>query len=177
MGILRGAIPTVAILRSEVRMPFLIGTLEGVFCQTVKAYSDQRGWLLEIYRKDELSAEFHAAMAYLSETLPGIARGPHEHRYQADYFAFVGPGEFCLYLWDIRTKSPTYGKLMQMPAGQSNRCTVVVPPGVVHAYKNVSDVPGWVINLPNQLYAGEGRKDPVDEIRHEGNPSLPFLLV
>ena len=176
MGILRGEIPMNLPPETKIPPAFVMGSIEGVLCKTIKAYNDQRGWLMEIYRKDELSAEFHAAMAYLSETLPGIARGPHEHRYQADYFAFVGPGEFCLYLWDIRTKSPTYGKLMKMPVGQSNRCTVVVPPGVVHAYKNVGDVPGWVINLPNQLYAGEGRKEPVDEIRHEGDPSLPFSL-
>jgi dTDP-4-dehydrorhamnose 3,5-epimerase len=65
---------------------------------------------------------------------------------------------------------------MKILLGQSQPGTVVVPPGVVHAYKNVANVPGWVFNLPNQLYAGEGRKEPVDEIRHEDIPSSPFLL-
>jgi dTDP-4-dehydrorhamnose 3,5-epimerase len=155
---------------------FEIGSIEGVVVTTLKVHSDQRGWLMEIYRDDELSPELRPAMAYVSETLPGIARGPHEHRSQADYFVFAGPGEFCLYLWDIRTESPTYGRSMTMRAGQSNRCTMIVPPGVVHAYKNVGNVPGWVINLPNQLFGGKGRKEPVDEIRHENDPSKPFSL-
>ena len=176
MGVLRGEIPMNIPPETKIPPTFMTGPIGGVIWKTLKAHTDQRGWLMEIYREDELSAEFHPAMGYLSETLPRIARGPHEHRYQSDYFAFVGPGEFCLYLWDIRTESPTYGKSMKNAVGQSNQCTVVVPPGVVHAYKNVGDVPGWVINLPNQLYAGAGRKLPIDEIRHEDNPSLPFIL-
>jgi dTDP-4-dehydrorhamnose 3,5-epimerase len=155
---------------------FKEGGIEGVLCKTIKAFTDRRGWLMEIFREDELASELHPVMAYISETLPGVARGPHEHRFQADYFAFLGPGEFCLYLWDIREKSPTYGFSMRMIAGQSKPCSVVVPPGVVHAYKNVSDVPGWVFNLPNQLYAGAGRSEPVDEIRHENNPNTLFTL-
>jgi dTDP-4-dehydrorhamnose 3,5-epimerase len=166
------------ILPPETKVPlsFSLGPIEGAICTPVKAFTDRRGWLMEIYREDALAAELHPVMAYLSETLPGIARGPHEHRYQADYFAFLGPGGFCLYLWDIRVKSKTYRGAMKLFVGQSNPCTVVVPPGVVHAYKNVGDVPGWVFNLPNQLYAGEGRNNPVDEIRHEDDPSSPFKL-
>jgi dTDP-4-dehydrorhamnose 3,5-epimerase len=165
-------------LPPETKIPpsFKVGVIEGVLRKTVKAYTDQRGWLMEIFRNDELAAELHPAMAYISETLPGIARGPHEHRTQTDYFAFLGPGEFRLYLWDIRVKSPTYGVSMSLVVGQYNPCTVVVPPGVVHAYKNAGDVPGWVFNLPNQLYAGEGRKELVDEIRHENDPLSPFSL-
>jgi dTDP-4-dehydrorhamnose 3,5-epimerase len=53
---------------------------------------------------------------------------------------------------------------------------VVVPAGVVHAYKNIGDVPGMVFNAPNRLFAGEGRKEPVDEIRHESDPDSPFVL-
>jgi dTDP-4-dehydrorhamnose 3,5-epimerase len=142
----------------------------------LKSHADQRGWLIELWRADELPADLHPVMTYVSETLPGVARGPHEHREQADLFAFIGPGEFCLYLWDIRTKSPTYGKSMRTTFGISNRSTVVVPAGVVHAYKNVSDVPGWVINQPNRLFGGAGRKEPIDEIRHENEPSSPFIL-
>jgi dTDP-4-dehydrorhamnose 3,5-epimerase len=51
--------------------------------------------------------------------------------------------------------------------GQSNPLMVVVPPKVAHAYKNISDVPGLVFNAPNRLYAGWGRSEPVDEVRHE----------
>jgi dTDP-4-dehydrorhamnose 3,5-epimerase len=51
-----------------------------------------------------------------------------------------------------------------------------VPPGVVHAYKNIGSEPGLVFNCPNRLYKGPGRKDPVDEIRHEADKDTPFRL-
>ena len=43
-----------------------------------------------------------------------------------------------------------------------------MPPGVVHAYRNLSRAErGLVLNYPDRLYAGTGRREPVDEIRHE----------
>ena len=155
---------------------FLDGPIEGVICRPLLAHTDQRGWLTELYRDDELSAEHRPAMAYVSETLPGVARGPHEHVDQTDYFAFIGPGEFVVYLWDARPDSPTRGHRMKTPVGQSNRQCVIVPPGVIHAYKNVGSTPGWVFNAPNRLYAGPGKRDPVDEIRHEDQVDSVYRL-
>jgi dTDP-4-dehydrorhamnose 3,5-epimerase len=53
---------------------------------------------------------------------------------------------------------------------------LVVPVGVVHAYKNVGSEQGIVFNAPNRLYKGSGRKDPVDEIRHEDLKASPYKL-
>lgn len=155
---------------------FREGSIEGVVFQPLKRFDDARGWLVELYREDEMPAAHHPVMAYVSETLPGVARGPHEHVDQSDYFAFVGPGDFKLYLWDIRQSSRTFGCRTTIVLGQSNRQSVIIPPGVVHAYKNVSDVPGWVFNGPNRLYAGEGKREPVDEVRHEDQENSPFVL-
>jgi dTDP-4-dehydrorhamnose 3,5-epimerase len=139
-------------------------------------FADRRGWLIELFRQDELEPPRYPAMAYVSQTLPGVARGPHEHQQQTDQFAFVGPGDFKLYLWDMRGDSPTLHYRLTLVVGEANPQAVVVPPGVVHAYKNISHVPGLVFNCPNRLYAGEGRQEPVDEIRHEDRPDSPFVL-
>ena len=155
---------------------FREGPIAGVSVKPLRCFSDARGWLIELYREDELPAEDHPAMAYVSQTLPGVVRGPHEHYAQTDVFAFVGPGDFTIYLWDTRRDSPTYSCRQRVVAGESNPAQVVVPPGVVHAYKNTSAVPGLVFNCPNRLYAGQGRKEPVDEIRHEDICDTPFLI-
>jgi dTDP-4-dehydrorhamnose 3,5-epimerase len=152
------------------------GPIQGVVLRPLKRFCDQRGWLVELFREDDLDEAYHPAMAYVSETLPGVVRGPHEHTEQADYFAFVGPGDFRLYLWDARTDSPTYGHRSLLVAGESAPQAVIVPAGVVHGYKNISDKPGWVFNAPNRLYAGRGKREPVDEIRHEDDPNGPFRL-
>jgi dTDP-4-dehydrorhamnose 3,5-epimerase len=155
---------------------FSRGAIDGLIQKPLKCFDDARGWLIELYRQDELLPADYPRMAYLSQTLPGAVRGPHEHREQTDCFAFLGPGDLKLYLWDTRADSPTSGNRQTLLVGQSNRQTVIIPPGVVHAYKNVSPVPALVFNGPNRLYAGEGRQQPVDEIRHEDRPDSPFVL-
>lgn len=155
---------------------FTAGSIDDVIVRPLKRFSDQRGWLIELFREDELDEQHHPAMAYVSETLPDVARGPHEHVDQTDYFAFVGPGDFRLYLWDAREGSATHGRKQVLMVGESRPTAVIVPPGVVHAYRNVGDRPGWVFNAPNRLYAGEGKRQPVDEIRHEEVPGSPFVM-
>ena len=155
---------------------FQEGTIDGVLIRPLKRFQDARGWLIELYREDELDSADHPSMAYLSQTLPGVARGPHEHRQQTDHFSFVGPGDFKLYLWDTRPDSPTLDYRLTLVVGESNPQAVIVPPGVVHAYKNISHIPGLVFNCPNRLYAGRQRQEPVDEIRHEDLTDSPFLL-
>ena len=163
-------------LGKEARQPFLEGFIQGVEVRHLKKYQDPRGWLAEIFRADELRSEVIPVMSYVSETLPGATRGPHEHLSQTDYFCFLGPSTFRLVLWDNRSSSPSYRVRQELFVGEENPCVVIVPEGVVHAYRNVGHKPGWVINCPNRLYAGSGRKDPVDEVRHEGSPDSPFCL-
>ncbi|MBU0985233.1 MAG: dTDP-4-dehydrorhamnose 3,5-epimerase, partial [candidate division Zixibacteria bacterium] len=66
---------------------------------------------------------------------------------------------------------------MRIDAGENTPRAVLVPPGVVHAYKNIGTTDGVVYNAPNRLFAGEGRKSPVDEIRHEDDPDSPFKVT
>ena len=113
---------------SENEIVFHEGPIEGVIFRPLAPHNDHRGWLIELYREDEVPAHQRPVMAYVSETLPGVARGPHEHLDQTDYFAFVGPGEFLLYLWDARADSPTCGNCTKVAVGESNRQCVIVPP-------------------------------------------------
>lgn len=157
-------------------MQFNDGPVQGVVVRSLSKHIDQRGWLVELFRQDEIAREFFPVMSYISETRPGVARGPHEHRTQADLFCFIGPSTFRVYLWDARQDSPTFGNRMVFDAGEEDPKSVIIPAGVVHAYKNIGKVPGWVVNLPNKLYAGNGRKEPIDEIRHENDPNSVFVL-
>lgn len=150
--------------------------IEGVMIKELPQHCDDRGWLVELFRDDELPSDNNVVMAYVSETKPGVTRGPHEHVWQSDYFAFIGPGAFKLYLWDSREDSPTYGVKQTCVLGENHRAGVIIPPGVVHAYRCVSDVNGWCFNGPNKLYAGEGKREVVDEIRHEEQEGSPYQL-
>ena len=155
---------------------FKNGTIQGVVVRNLTKFIDDRGWLSELYREDEIEKEYMPAMGYVSMTAAGIARGPHEHVDQADCFAFIGPSNFKVYLWDNRKSSPTYMTRQIVYAGEDAPRSLIIPKGVVHAYRNIGGSQGMVLNFPNRLYAGSGKKSPVDEIRHEGDAASPFQL-
>ncbi|MBI5632426.1 MAG: dTDP-4-dehydrorhamnose 3,5-epimerase family protein [Nitrospirae bacterium] len=145
--------------------------MEGVIIKELNQMYDDRGWLVEIFREDEI--DFTPVMSYISMSKPGVSRGPHEHLYQSDYFCFFG--DFRLYLWDNRKDSPTYKEQVTFDT-MGKPHIAVVPPNVVHAYKNVGNTEGLVLNLPDRLYRGKGKMQPVDEIRYEGDPNAPFRV-
>lgn len=150
--------------------------IQDVVVYPLKKFTDERGWLAELFRHDEIAEEFYPAMSYISFTKPGYTRGPHEHVDQADLFCFIGPSVFVLRLWDNRADSPSYGNRMTLRVGDENPSAVIIPKGIVHAYKNAGAVDGMVINCPNRLYMGEGKSEPVDEIRHEDDPDTRFRM-
>jgi dTDP-4-dehydrorhamnose 3,5-epimerase len=155
---------------------FKAGVIKGVVVRELRKFPDSRGWLAELFRSDELEPEFLPAMAYISATAPGVTRGPHEHLDQADLFCFIGPSNFRLQLWDNREESETFNNVMTIVAGEDNPQSVLIPARIVHAYRNVGKVPGIVINCPNRLYAGAGRKEAVDEVRHEDDSETIFKM-
>ncbi|GJQ20371.1 MAG: dTDP-4-dehydrorhamnose 3,5-epimerase [Bacteroidia bacterium] len=157
-------------------MTFTNGPIDGLVVKELVPHADPRGWLIEVFRKDELEADFFPEMGYVSGTKPGVTRGPHEHVEQTDLFCFIGPSRFKVVCWDSRKHSRTRGHTVTFEAGEERPLLVLVPPGVVHGYKNIGTVEGWVLNFPNRLYAGRGKREKVDEIRHEHDPASIYVI-
>jgi dTDP-4-dehydrorhamnose 3,5-epimerase len=155
---------------------FKQGAIDDVIVRDLRKYLDERGWLAELFRHDELSEEFHPQMSYLSSSRPGVQRGPHEHVDQADLFCFIGPSNFKIRLWDNRPDSKTYQHTMTLFAGEDSPKSVLVPKGVVHAYCNIGYQMGIVLNFPNRLFKGPARCEDIDEIRHEDDPHTIFKM-
>ncbi len=155
---------------------FSKGKIQDVIVYPLRKFVDERGWLCELFRHDDIAEEFYPAMAYISITEAGTQRGPHEHVEQADLFCFLGASNFKLRLWDNRENSPTFRNVMTLFVGADNPQAIIVPKGVVHAYKNVGSEKGVVINCPNRLYMGAGKLEEIDEIRHEDDPNTIFRM-
>jgi dTDP-4-dehydrorhamnose 3,5-epimerase len=155
---------------------FKRGAVQGVVVRDLRKFVDDRGWLSELFRHDELTEEFYPQMAYISQSEPHVQRGPHEHTDQADLFCFIGPSNFKIRLWDNRPDSETYRNVMTLFVGQDSPKSVLVPRGVVHAYRNIGHGVGIVINFPNRLFMGANRSEKVDEIRHEDDPDTIFRI-
>jgi dTDP-4-dehydrorhamnose 3,5-epimerase len=149
-------------------MKFKKGIIEGVIIDKLNKLVDSRGFLLETFRADNLPDDLRPVMSYISYTRPGVTRGPHEHLGQTDIFCFMGPGNFRIKLWDNRKESRSFGYCMETRGGENNPMRVIVPPGVVHGYQNISpSIDGMVLNYPDKLYRGWENKEEVDEVRHE----------
>jgi dTDP-4-dehydrorhamnose 3,5-epimerase len=155
---------------------FKVGEIKDVVVRDLRKFNDARGWLAELFRQDDLNAEFYPVMAYTSITKPGVTRGPHEHVDQADLFCFIGPSNFRLRLWDNRVHSETFNHMTTLVVGEDNLKSVLIPAGVVHAYQNVGLVPGVVFNCPNRLYMGVNKEEAIDEIRHEDDPNTIYRM-
>ena len=162
--------------KPQMREHFKSGEIDDVVIRDLRRFSDERGWLTELFRHDEMAAEFFPMMCYTSSTRPGITRGPHEHVDQADLFCFIGPSTFKLRLWDNREESKTFNTVVTVVVGEDNPKSVLIPAGVVHAYQNVGKVDGVVFNFPNRLYMGVGKKEAIDEIRHEDDPDTIYRI-
>jgi len=157
-------------------MKFKNGEIEGVIIKKLTRFSDERGYLVETFRIDNLPDKITPVMSYTSYTKTGVARGPHEHEEQTDIFYFMGPGNFKIKLWDNRKNSKSFENYIEMIGGKDNPIQIVVPPGVVHGYRNISEeTDGMVINYPDKLYRGWGKKEEVDEIRHEDKEDEFYL--
>lgn len=152
------------------------GDIDGVVVRPAVQHTDARGWLAEIFRSDELDPGLVPVMSYISVTKPGVARGPHAHEGQTDIFAFIGPGNLVLRLWDNRKQSPTFGRSGKLNVGEDNPVVVTVPPGIIHGYRNTGKTDAWVVNYPNCLFGGRNRQEPVDEVRYEDLPDSQFTI-
>jgi dTDP-4-dehydrorhamnose 3,5-epimerase len=150
--------------------------LPGVRVEALPVYKDARGSLHELFRVDEIPAGFKPLMACSSWSHAGVARGPHQHVGQDDYFTFAGPSDFRVYLWDDRPGATGASKGWFINTGEQAPARIHVPRGVVHGYKNIGHSFGLVVTVTSLLFKGEGKRDPVDEIRHELNPHSPYQI-
>lgn len=143
--------------------------IDGVIIHPLKVIPDERGRLMEIVRADD---PFFSGFGqvYLTTVYPGVVKAWHYHARQTDCFTCV-KGMVKVALYDDREGSPTRGTVNEIYMGEHNACLVVVPPGVYHGWKCISESEAYMVNVPSEPY---NRSDP-DEYRaepHEGG--IPY---
>ena len=143
--------------------------IDGVQIKPLRAIPDERGWLMEILRRDETALLPRFGQVYVSATYPGVVKGWHYHKTQVDNFTCIA-GMVKLVLIDTREDSPTNGAVNEFFLGTQNPMLVQVPNLVYHGWKCISPEPSLVVNVPNEPYA---YAEP-DEFRIEPHGTLPY---
>lgn len=150
--------------------------IDGVAVKPLRVIPDERGWLMEILRRDDpFFAQF--GQVYLTVVYPGVVKGWHWHKKQNDHFCVV-KGMAKIVLYDRREESPTHGLINEFFLGEKNPSLVVIPRGVLHGMKGSGTEPAFLINTVTEPYnyaepdeyrvAPHNGEIPYDWTRHDG---------
>jgi dTDP-4-dehydrorhamnose 3,5-epimerase-like enzyme len=115
-----------------------------VIVQSVKTHRDARGSLFEPLTDAELAAQKNVHVVL---TQPHEVRGNHVHRTAVETTSVVGP---CL----VRLKEAGVIRDLEVPAGETWRLTI--PPGVVHAFRNIGDSMMVLVSFSSNLHDPAG---------------------
>ena len=124
--------------------------INGVKVKNLKVLPDERGRVMEILRRDD-SFFSCFGQAYLTTAYPGVVKGWHYHKKQADNMTVV-KGMMKIVLYDNRNSSTTKGEINEFFAGEQNPILIQIPPLVYHGFKCISPEEALVINIPDKPY-------------------------
>lgn len=145
--------------------------LPGVRVRDLKKLPDDRGFFVELLRKDwkELSEGDVFVQSNMSMSYPGIIRAWHRHaRGQVDYF-IVLRGALKVGIYDDRENSETRGQLDEVVLSSEKLQILRVPGYYWHGSKTVSSERSLLLYFVTRLYDYE---NPDEERRPWNDPTI-----
>lgn len=127
------------------------------------------GLLVEILRDDDgMLKKF--GQSTMTVTHKGTIKGFHWHERQDDLW-FVATGKIMIVLYDLRTRSKTSGQTEIIEAGADDYKVLMIPAGVAHGYKVVSDDPVLMFYHTTESY---DPKNPDEKRIPYNDPKIGF---
>jgi len=123
------------------------GKIDGVKIKELKVWKDkpdleqnvEPGVFMEVLRDDDaMLKKFGQSNFTIANS--GTIKAFHWHKYQDDLW-FLASGRAAIVLYDQRENSKTKGKTETIYGGTDDYKLVLIPVGVVHGYKVLSDDP------------------------------------
>lgn len=143
--------------------------IEGVKVRHLKVIPDDRGYLMEMLRRDW--PEFTAfGQAYITAAYPGVIKAWHYHKLQWDHFVCVS-GMARVVLYDPRKKSSTAGEVNVFHIGYLNPVLLKIPPEVYHGFTAEGNDTALIINMPTEVY---NYQEPDEYRLPYDDPSIPY---
>ncbi|RAW44722.1 dTDP-4-dehydrorhamnose 3,5-epimerase [Halorubrum sp. 48-1-W] len=145
--------------------------LEGVENRDLQVNTDERGHLVEMFRKDWEEYDPEPAMSYFSMSYPGVIRAWHRHtRGQIDHFV-CPKGRIKVGIYDDRDDSSTQGEVNSFVIGEHNQQVIRIPGDCWHGFKVIGNEQAFLVNFPTNLYDYE---DPDEERLPHDTDEIPF---
>jgi len=118
-----------------------------------KKLGDTRGWFMKVIDGKEEGLPEHTGEIYLTHASgKGQVRGNHYHDKAKEWFTLL-QGKAELKLMDMGTE-----EVIIIELSENEPKTIVIPPGVAHAFLNTEEEPFLLLAYTDELY------DPVDTI-------------
>lgn len=112
-------------------------TIDGVKVIPLKQIVDERGKVMHMLKATDPHFQKFGEI-YFSCAWPGTIKAWHVHKRMTLNNAVLS-GRAKLVMYDLRPKSPTKGKLMEVFLGDDNYVLVQIPPGIANGYKAYGD--------------------------------------
>lgn len=142
-------------------MPFEFKRLEiqDVILIIPKIFGDERGFFMEIYKKDEFKSfgiDTEFVQENHSKSKYGVIRGLHFQRspYEQAKLVRCIRGVIFDVVVDIRPNSPTFGKWISLILSEHNNFILFIPKGFAHGFAVLSEF-AEVIYLVDNKYMPE----------------------
>ena len=127
------------------------------------------GFLMEVLRDDDgLLAKF--GQSTFTVAYHGTIKAFHWHEKQDDLW-FVATGRALIVLYDNRPDSPTFKKTQTLFAGADDYKLVLIPKGVAHGYKVISQEPVLLFYHTTESYNSQ---DPDEKRIPWNDPKINF---
>lgn len=152
--------------------------IEGVKIKQLKVHQDipdteeqqgKLGFLMEVLRSDEgLLKKF--GQSTFTVAYQGTIKAFHWHEKQDDLW-FVATGKALIVLHDLRADSPSYRQTQTITAGADDYKLVMIPVGVAHGYKVLSEEPVLLFYHTTEAYDA---KNPDEKRIAYNDPEINF---
>lgn len=116
----------------------------------LEVHSDQRGWVVEILRREHLKGK-EFGQIYVTTANPGMIKANHYHKRKTEWFCVI-KGEAKLAIRGVDDK-----KINEIIMKDDNLVVVKIPPNTIHAIKNIGNDMMYLISYVDEPYDS---KDP-----------------
>jgi len=136
--------------------------ITGVKIIPLKRFNDETGSLTELVRLNNGSVEdlsgFELKQVNFSEIDRWAIKAFHVHKEQTDIWYVPPANKILLILVDLREDSSTQDNRMRMVLGDGESRLVLIPPGIAHGCKNLSNHKSEIIYLVDKKFDPEPKK-------------------
>jgi dTDP-4-dehydrorhamnose 3,5-epimerase len=146
--------------------------IEGLLFHEIRNVVTERSIVRELYRKDWRLHDREIRHMISVTCWPQQIMGWHKHLLQTDH-VFVVHGTFKAVLYDDRDDSRTRGTVHVMQLSDMRPGVLLIPPGIWHAFRNLTPDVGILINYFDREYQYD---DPDEYKLPPDTPEIPYTF-